>query len=383
MRIIILGAGASTDTVNPAITEIKKVYAGDPLNNVQLKHQSWAPPLGDKLFSDKYSEIMAHYPSVNAISGTVSGRMLRDGLSLEECLELMLMEADKSRDRKCDIANIKYYLQHLLLVCSDAAHQHGMNYAKLIDALNVSGEEVCIITFNYDTLLEHCMTEVTRHTISDMISYTSHQKIKIIKVHGSCNWHRYVEDVIPDNVANPENDAMRMVNKFPEAALSDFSGNLGSFHVHSQLSRGMRVNSKSTLLVPALALPVAARKNKFECPDDHLRTMRECLQKADKVLSIGWKGAEHLFMAELEKHLPVAVEWTVVSNSEEGCAATLKNIKENLTTSNDGKLLARGDKFIEKTMGFSNYIDSKDFQEFLNNAEPQEQPVLHQATEAA
>jgi len=366
MKIIILGAGASTDTVNPAITEILRTHAGDLVRRVQLRHQSWAPPLGDQLFSDNYSEIMAHYPSVNAVSGTIASRMVRDNLSLEECLESLLIESDKLRDRKRDIANIKYYLQELLLTCSEAAHQQKMNYAKLIDNLNVSGQEYCIITFNYDTLLEHCMTESLKHNLGTMLAYTAHPKIKIIKVHGSCNWHRYIDDMIPNNVGNPEDDAMRVVNEFPEVVLSEFSGNLNSFHIHDHLSRGIRQKDNTNmLLVPALALPVATRKNKFECPDAHLKVMRECLQKADKILSIGWRGAEQLFMAELEKYLPVAIEWTIVSLNKEGCKTTLDNIQQQLTTSQEGRVQGRGDQFIEKMGGFSGYVDSKDFQDFL------------------
>ncbi len=367
MKIIILGAGASNDVR----TYFKDTFATDFIRNSRLEHQFWGPPLGNNLFDTIYEDILDHYSSAKAISGTIINRMVTNKMSLEESLETILVEADKktksSLSSKRAIANIKYYLQQLLLTCSEASFQAQMNYAKLIYQLEQSEEDFCIITFNYDTLLEKCMTASTTHGFNNMSQYTNHRNIKIIKVHGSCNWHRYIYNEIEYDRGVSDDEMLAIISEKPHLALQDFSNNLGNFHIHDNiLSRSMDRNDKpNVLLVPAIALPVATRKNRFECPDDHLETMRECLQKADKILSIGWRGAEKKFMTELEKYLPVAVKWTVVSREESGCEDTIANIKKHLHTSQNGKIKTRGDVFNKKTGGFSGYMDGNNFAEFL------------------
>ena len=50
------------------------------------------------------------------------------------------------------------------------------------------GEKVCLVTFNYDTLLEDAIIDaldgVPLHTIDDYVA----SDYKVIKLHGSINW---------------------------------------------------------------------------------------------------------------------------------------------------------------------------------------------------
>ena len=55
-------------------------------------------------------------------------------------------------------------------------------------------------------------------------------------------------------------------------------------------------------LFPALAIPVEA-KQEYECPDDHLQALNECLPKITKLLVIGWRASEDQFLDLLVKNL--------------------------------------------------------------------------------
>ena len=55
-------------------------------------------------------------------------------------------------------------------------------------------------------------------------------------------------------------------------------------------------------LFPAIALPLV-QKTSFECPEDHLRTLREALPDVTKILIIGWRGTEEHFLTLLREHL--------------------------------------------------------------------------------
>ena len=47
--------------------------------------------------------------------------------------------------------------------------------------------DVCIVTFYYDTLLDKSFERVYNSKIKSVDDYLA-QRIKILKVHGSCNW---------------------------------------------------------------------------------------------------------------------------------------------------------------------------------------------------
>lgn len=49
-------------------------------------------------------------------------------------------------------------------------------------------EEVCYVTFNYDTMLEESITSMWGVTFDSFNSYITQPYFKVIKLHGSIDW---------------------------------------------------------------------------------------------------------------------------------------------------------------------------------------------------
>ena len=197
-----------------------------------------------------------------------------------------------------------YYLHFVLRQIGDHwgdTHRGVTNYKTLLDDLEKwrlqSDERVCLVTFNYDTLLESALSAV-RVTISAIDDYTRNENYKVIKVHGSVNWgHELaidVEDLMNRNV-------WEVVNEYIERAAELKFGD--TYHVTSEypIAWGMHhLGSRRVPLFPAIALPVV-RKSKFECPSEHLRVLEESLPQVTKIITVGWRANEEHFLDLLRK----------------------------------------------------------------------------------
>ena len=53
---------------------------------------------------------------------------------------------------------------------------------------------------------------------------------------------------------------------------------------------------------PAIAIPTETKKS-FECPDSQLVALDNSIAEADRILVVGWRGAEQHFLGKL-KNLP-------------------------------------------------------------------------------
>ena len=51
---------------------------------------------------------------------------------------------------------------------------------------------MCLVTFNYDTLLEHALAKQFNRTFDVLDDYVSSPEYKVFKLHGSQNWGRRV-----------------------------------------------------------------------------------------------------------------------------------------------------------------------------------------------
>jgi len=71
------------------------------------------------------------------------------------------------------------------------------NYHTLLDQIEtlprVPGEPVCLVTFNYDTLLEQAITDTLNFRFNKITDYVAYE-YKVIKLHGSINWAHPIRD---------------------------------------------------------------------------------------------------------------------------------------------------------------------------------------------
>ncbi|SRR6266566_4176818 len=152
MLMVIFGAGASYDS-SPDFPP----SAGSEV----IRSEPWRPPLTNELFLDtngSFGDIVLRYPRLHGILPFL--RRPQKGRSVEQQLELYMDEAWVDEERKRQLFSVRYYLHDLFRFVSTEwlKRTNGVtNYATLIDqirSLNTTREPVCLVSFNYDLLLD-------------------------------------------------------------------------------------------------------------------------------------------------------------------------------------------------------------------------------------
>jgi len=150
--MVIFGAGASYDSSSEFHPAPEAKEPGSRL---------WAPPLTCDLFRDRHSQfgdIVKRYPRLSGILPFL--RQPQGGRSIEEQLELYQNESSADSERIRQLLSVRYYVHDLFHLISEnwLKETSGVtNYATLIDQIrhrNTTGEPVCLVTFNYDLLLD-------------------------------------------------------------------------------------------------------------------------------------------------------------------------------------------------------------------------------------
>jgi hypothetical protein len=310
MLMIIFGAGATYDSAPWYPPRIAS--SADTVR----------PPLAQELFGIRFAGHMKTYPLCQALIPH-----LQEGKkAVEESLEEFLEESSSYPVRHRQLAAIRFYLREMIYRCETEwsyAHSGVTNYKTLLDRVEqfrtkdvtpddfetIGGyRRVCIVSFNWDTMLEDAMTSVRildehdarQIRFNTINSYIADDSYKVLKIHGSVNWVRKVSQpgVHPNDLLD-------------ETTLIERAGELdyGAYVVQASFkdrSDGPRF--------PAIAIPVQ-RKQVFECPSDHVEVLRKLIPETNKLLIVGWRGAERHFV-DLLRTLPKHVQGLIVSGNE-------------------------------------------------------------------
>lgn len=153
MLMVIFGAGASFDSA--------QAWPTNTLSNVQNERGlAWRPPLANDLFLDphgQFSGLVTRYRQMIPILPILRGR--RD-ISVEEVLESLQAEGNEYVERQRQLMAVRFYLRDLLHGCSTQWLHHTdsiTNYTAIVDQIlrwHKSDNRICLVTFNYDLLLE-------------------------------------------------------------------------------------------------------------------------------------------------------------------------------------------------------------------------------------
>jgi hypothetical protein len=247
--------------------------------------------------------------------------LLRGHVHVERRLAMFEEEAKTFPPRHSQLAAIKYYLHRMLWNCQDnwENHHHGItNYITFLDAIDrwsyEHKEQVCYVTFNYDTMIERSMVGLWGCEFDDLDAYTSHPRFKLIKLHGSIDWGHRLKTFTPPATASDiiKDAAVRGVDVGEQymkvgAGVTLKDGNIG---------------------FPALAIPVE-KKSEFVCPAEHLSELAAVIPKVTRIITIGWRATEQNFLTMLKKPLTGlqgAVDLMVVSGDIRGVTQTNTNL---------------------------------------------------------
>jgi hypothetical protein len=341
MLMIVFGAGASYDSV-PSY----------PASDSQYRNIEQRLPLANQLFENRtaFANILNQYPQCKPIIPYL--RHLADGKSVEQIMQRLQAEAPQDPQRYKQLAAIRYYIQHVIRDCEAiwiSSVGDITNHITLLDQIrhfHKADEQVCIVTFNYDMLLEKAFQTIGVN-ISKLPDYINDKDYKLIKAHGSVNWMRQADlsslSLMDDVNINGRDDLIQNIENLSLRS----SYRLIDDIPHSSGREGI-------YWIPAIAVPIET-KTEFECPNEHLRVLQEMIPHVDKILTIGWRATEKHFLKLVADNLGHDVKRLAVAESEASAEATIRNLAQ---AGIKGEFELSGN-------GFTNFVVQRQAEKFL------------------
>lgn len=338
MLVVITGAGASFDSVDPA----QDPDLAERLAIGALRR----PPLASELFDGRRDHVAAMngYPELSPHIPRLRGAASLGGEALEVELRTLQEESERLPVTKRSLMAMRFYLRRILdEPITDWLDEAGgaTNYGSLLYQLAVwretTSDEIVWITFNYDVMLERAATAVFGTAFETMDEYVSDSRLKLIYPHGYVRWVEPIQTWGGNGYATSESE---IISGAEHAAAS-----------------GQYQFREHAVGAPALAIPVDATKQ-FVLPEDHLETMRNALATATRILIIGWRGAEKHFHALLQQ-CP-AVPCAIVDATTDAIAAVRLNLMNGRVS------FASGGQQLGYPGGFSAFVRDKGVDRWLD-----------------
>ena len=344
MLMVVLGAGASYDCVS--------AY---PPPEHRFPDRL---PLADELFQsrDNFTRVMQLIPKCLPIIPYV--QTLSAGKSVEQVLEHLQSEAKDYPERYRQLAAIRYYLHAMLWECElrCLATARGVtNYKTLLDQIErwrKPNEQVCLVTFNYDRLIEDALPAVGVD-IREIPDYIADDRYRLLKLHGSVNWGRDIDTPIRRiDQLDGWSLVHEIINNVPDLTISR------KYRIVKDLTPPSNPISKfrGVPIFPAIAIPVETKQH-YECPDDHVAALREFIPKTTKLLMIGWRATEKHFLSLLSEGIHDELRVMSVAGNLDAAQQSVKNLR-------DAGVRAYA---IESEGGFSDFIVNREGDEFLRS----------------
>ncbi len=324
MLLVVFGAGASYDSVpharpfNPPSGPQTDFSPTSPY--VAPKLEEDRPPLANQLFDNRpiFVDAMRRFKDCMAIAPYLR----KPGISVEQELARLQGQAEKFAHVHREIAAAHYYLHSALAECQKQwrKHHHGTtNYATFLREIerwrSEFKERVCLVTFNYDTMLEDAAHQVLGLDLQSLPSYITCKDYKVIKPHGSVNWGREVDGIKSSLGFNHQ----RLINEITDLKISP------RFRV---VTEWPMLKVESAFVFPALSIPIE-KKDQFACPQEHIEALAEAIPEITKMITVGWRATESKFLNMLGSRLTglrCHPDLLIVSGSRKGAEETLQNL---------------------------------------------------------
>lgn len=310
-RMFVFGAGASAFCAFGSGLE-------------RLRNSNFCPPLGTDLFNEAYSSTLNKYKGVRYNLPMFESR----GRNIETCLEEDWGRILKSRNTLLTAShlNIQFCLRELFKSISvDVKENHSRYslYNLFVRELQAhlaqnSKEQVAVVSFNYDTILDEIIEEAFGLNFENLKDYTNNEEndVVLFKPHGSCNWGwKFSPDIL--EAINPEEipDYLYTQRTTPAELYYKFLGGQEMINTNSpgyemnretQLMRytpnknRIQVAGNNEMVFPALLLPYRD-KDEFVMRYQQQSLLESWIDNIEEMTVIGWKGNEHLFNSILNK----------------------------------------------------------------------------------
>lgn len=349
--LIILGAGASYDSI-----DIEQ-YSG---TNKKAELDRYKPPLTNQLFShsrELFQNLLTKYSRVNSLAGEVLPR-LADGKTFEEILQSLLdshKEGTENRQERVvkELISLNYYLSDLLFEISNNFFEGDNNYIRLVTEMHNNLIKSYVINFNYDLIFERSASK----DLSDIDAYISGD-VKILKVHGACNWVYEPVTVFGNTHSHAESFFADKADQY----FNFFVGKKILIHKptnYMEKAKGQFGEEVTHAFMPALALPLN-KKSQEVCPKNHLDEFERNIESFDRVIIIGWRGTDDFIIKKLKEKLGDKKLTTFVIANKPNVHGSdeIKKVKEEIKKQYSGvpQLIMQDENiFLE---GFSTFMKS-------------------------
>lgn len=319
--LIILGAGASYDY------SVKGMETSTSL-----------APLTNQLVDSQHIDesLLRQYPGSGSLLGDLVSKIRNKTKTFEQALTDHKAKTHGSLEMRKQFVALEFYLKDLFrnISISDSSverkRMHEINnYRSLANRIyTYCGGEACIVTFNYDSLLER---NIPRRF--EMINDYVNDKIKIFKLHGSHNWS-YLQRKNAILLSRNEN-----INSFDfcmrNPGILDTVRENNHEPVHDR-EITQHPESDDFFHLPAIAIPLTG-KDSYVCPPSHIATLESCLPRVDRVLIIGWKGGDPALVDLLAKYTDFrnsTIKLLVVSGNVSEAQFVVETMSEKLRFNN-------------------------------------------------
>ncbi len=214
MLMVVFGAGATYDSV-------PSYRPKSSSSTVEEKR----PPLANELFENRplFIEAMSRFPKCLPIVPYLQ----KQNVEIEQVLEGLQAEAETDSERYRQLAAIRYYLHFMLWECErdwKDVTKGVTNYKTLLDQIRhwrePKKERVCLVTFNYDRMLEEVLPTVGVN-IRGLPDYIASDDYQLIKLHGSVDWAREVDTTTIENLTNPWQVAEELIERAADLNITD------------------------------------------------------------------------------------------------------------------------------------------------------------------
>lgn len=359
--MVVFGAGASFDS----FAEVPPTSGFDNVNPVVhgALDIEWRLPLAQGLFSRQYGGIAVRYPHCQRLFP-----LLRRSTAIEQTLEEIVASTGDDPSVLRELMAMRYYLRDVIQISEIRWKRFTSgitNYSELLGVLR--GWQlrrkgvIGLTTFNYDQLLDDAWAGVLHRATFPLEAHIEDPNWKLLKVHGSVNWLRRVEnveEVTPPNrrdLTPEETEHLRYIEALSSVHQLAWSQ---TYATTQELQTACNERANNAIWVPAIAMPTQ-RKTSFECPQAHLLALRKLIPQVTHILAIGWRGAEQHFLSLWQgPNKPVNLQRIqIVTGSEPDAQEVTRNFSGAGLTCSDVRIASSG---------FSAFLQSGRLKDFLD-----------------
>jgi hypothetical protein len=347
MLMVIFGAGASFDSspTYPAGSNLVPPSASD----VDRHNGYNRLPLAKELFANRplFIDALNAFPECKAIVPRLRGwKIERGDTSIETVLQEIDEESYAYPPALQELSAVRCYLQRAICNCEiqwNAATAQINNYLTLLREIHRTyrtGDPVCLVTFNYDTLLEDALHRLGMG-INKMEDYTQRNVLfRLFKLHGSVNWARRPMTALPENINRRHAPSVlgHLIKHSSQMNLSEL--------IERCEPTSMEIYRNGGVGFPAIAIPLE-RKTAFECPKFMIDDFKSVLPQVSKILTIGWRATEAHFLSLLKECLKPGIYIHVVGATGEDAEGIRVRIQDAMVKNAPSSVAVQVNGFTE------------------------------------